>query len=129
MTQAYLFRNYVLPYRVASHYTGTSNAKLWEAVRASAAAPGYFSEFRLGDKTLMDGGILVNNPAAIAVHEARQLWPDEAFQCVVSLGTGRCQPMETMLGGEGAPGGKVSTTINWSDKLRSVINSATDTEG
>lgn len=121
MTQAYLFRNYVLPYRVASHYTGTSNAKMWEAVRASAAAPGYFSEFQLGDKALMDGGILVNNPAAIAVHEARQLWPDEAFQCVVSLGTGRCQPMEA--------GAKRSTSINWSDKLRSVINSATDTEG
>lgn len=118
-THAFLFRNYVLPYRVASHYQGTSRAKLWEAVRASAAAPGYFSEFQLGDKVLQDGGILVNNPTAIAVHEARMLWPETDFQCVVSLGTGRCQPIERT--GVGA--------INWGTKLRSVINSATDTEG
>ncbi|KAA0202146.1 hypothetical protein HAZT_HAZT009803 [Hyalella azteca] len=119
LTQAYLFRNYVLPHRVASHYSGTSRALLWQAVRASAAAPGYFSEFQLDDKVLMDGGIIVNNPAAIAVHEARQLWPDSSFQCVVSLGTGRFQPVEPAA----------SLSMNWGNKLRSVINSATDTEG
>ncbi|KAF2366661.1 Patatin-like phospholipase domain [Trinorchestia longiramus] len=119
VTQAYLFRNYVLPHRVASHYSGTSRALLWQAVRASAAAPGYFAEFQLEDKILMDGGILVNNPAAIAVHEARQLWPDASFQCVVSLGTGRFQPVEPAA----------ALVMNWGNKLRSVINSATDTEG
>lgn len=61
----------------------------------------------------------MNNPTAVAVHEARQLWPQENFQCVVSLGTGRCQPIEV---------GK-KAAANWGDKIRTVINSATDTEG
>ncbi|XP_045611711.2 calcium-independent phospholipase A2-gamma isoform X1 [Procambarus clarkii] len=117
--QAYLFRNYNLPYRVTSHYQGTSSPLLWEAVRASAAAPGYFSEFRIGDLILLDGGLFVNNPTAIAVHEAKQLWPDVDLQCVVSIGTGRHEPIATTS----------EASISWATRIRTVLNSATDTEG
>lgn len=117
--QAYLFRNYNLPYRVSSHYQGTSLPRIWEAVRASAAAPGYFSEFRIGDLILLDGGIFVNNPTAIAVHEAKQLWPDVDLQCVLSVGTGRHEPIAMTN----------ESSINWAGKIRTVVYSATDTEG
>lgn len=43
----FVFRSYGLPCGSASYYDGTSKYKLWEAMRASTAAPGFFSEFRL----------------------------------------------------------------------------------
>ena len=30
-----------------AHYDGTSKYKVWEAVRASTSAPGYFEEYQL----------------------------------------------------------------------------------
>ncbi|XP_022258318.1 calcium-independent phospholipase A2-gamma-like isoform X2 [Limulus polyphemus] len=47
--QAFVFRNYGLPPRVTSQYLGGCNHKMWQAVRASAAAPGYFEEYQLDD--------------------------------------------------------------------------------
>lgn len=43
----FLFRSYSVGWRTRSVFPGTSRAKLWHAVRASAAAPTYFDEFRL----------------------------------------------------------------------------------
>jgi calcium-independent phospholipase A2-gamma len=61
---------------------------VWEAIRASSAAPSYFDELlRRGDK-LIDGGIIANNPTAIAIAEAKALWPDVPIDLVLSAGTG-----------------------------------------
>ena len=50
---AFLFRSYELPPRVSSCYGGTSAGPIWEAARASAAAPGYFTEVKVNDRVLM----------------------------------------------------------------------------
>ncbi|XP_048873770.1 calcium-independent phospholipase A2-gamma-like isoform X4 [Brienomyrus brachyistius] len=116
--RAFVFRNYNLPPGVRSHYLGGCQHKLWQAIRASSAAPGYFQEFMLGDDLHQDGGLLVNNPTAVALHESQCLWPGARLQCVVSLGTGRLESSARYN----------TTYTSLKTKLSHVISSATDTE-
>nr|KAF6470118.1 patatin like phospholipase domain containing 8 [Molossus molossus] len=69
-------------------------------------------------KVAADGGLLLNNPSALAMHECKCLWPDVPLECIVSLGTGRYES-------------DVRNTMTYTSlktKLSNVINSATDTE-
>ena len=65
---------------------------LWEATRASSAAPLYFPPFSKeinGEMTaLIDGGIAANNPSLIAYEEARGLYPESTHFHILSLSTG-----------------------------------------
>ncbi|KAM9388553.1 calcium-independent phospholipase A2-gamma isoform 2-T5 [Phaethornis superciliosus] len=116
--KAFVFRNYNHFPGVKSHYIGGCQYKLWQAIRASSAAPGYFQEYVLGNDLHQDGGLLLNNPSALAVHECKCLWPNVPLQCLVSLGTGRYESE-----------GKTNVTYtSLKAKLTNVINSATDTE-
>lgn len=116
--KAFVFRNYGHFPGVNSHYLGGCQYKMWEAIRASSAAPGYFAEYALGSDLHQDGGLLLNNPSALAMHECKCLWPDVPLECIVSLGTGRFVS-------------DVKNTMTYTSlkaKLSNVINSATDTE-
>ncbi|XP_027429579.1 calcium-independent phospholipase A2-gamma isoform X2 [Zalophus californianus] len=69
-------------------------------------------------KVAADGGLLLNNPSALAMHECKCLWPDVPLECIVSLGTGRYES-------------DVRNSVTYTSlktKLSNVINSATDTE-
>ncbi|KAJ6222257.1 hypothetical protein RDWZM_000802 [Blomia tropicalis] len=123
--QPYLFRNYQHhpSSRPLNHFEGGYNHQIWQAVRASAAAPGYFEEFTLGSHVHQDGGILLNNPTAVAVHEAKLLWPNEHIQCVLSLGSGRYQPTDSF---EHVNNAVILSSLK--HKLLRLIDSATDTE-
>ena len=63
---------------------------VWEAVRATSAAPLFFESITLeaSKATFVDGGVRANNPIDQLTGEARQLWPDRNIGCLVSLGTG-----------------------------------------
>jgi uncharacterized protein len=61
--------------------------RMWEAARATSAAPTYFEPLRLDRMSLVDGGVFATNPAMCAYAEARRRFGDaELF--LVSLGTG-----------------------------------------
>lgn len=115
----FIFRNYDYPHRYQSSYPGLYTPLLWESVRASAAAPGYFEEIKLGDYIHQDGGVLANNPTALAIHECRHLWPKDSIQCVVSIGNGRYEPQVINTD---------STSSSLKTKLLKIVDSATDTE-
>ncbi|KAF2461117.1 hypothetical protein BDY21DRAFT_297819 [Lineolata rhizophorae] len=71
----------------------THELKLWEAARATSAAPTYFKPF-VNDRTnegYIDGAAYYNNPIRVADHERKLIWPELANQhpdIVLSLGTG-----------------------------------------
>ncbi|XP_077356528.1 calcium-independent phospholipase A2-gamma [Festucalex cinctus] len=120
--KAFVFRNYRLMPGGRSHYLGDCKYKMWQAIRASSAAPGYFQEYVLGKDLHQDGGLLINNPTALAIHECKCLWPNAPLQCVLSLGTGRHEAA-AMNGAHAA-----ATYTSLKAKLTNVISSATDTE-
>ncbi|CAG2214762.1 PNPLA8 [Mytilus edulis] len=67
---------------------------------------------------ILDGGLMANNPAAIAVSECKLLWPDEPIQCVISLGNGRFEPNLEITPSKNAV----------KEKVAKIIDAATNTE-
>ncbi|XP_061495948.1 calcium-independent phospholipase A2-gamma isoform X2 [Rhineura floridana] len=62
--KAFVFRNYNHLPGVKSHYLGGCQYKLWQAIRASSAAPGYFQEYVLGHD-LHQIHSLTNDPSTV----------------------------------------------------------------
>ncbi|KAL1622899.1 hypothetical protein SLS56_008580 [Neofusicoccum ribis] len=70
-----------------------SEVKLWEAGRATSAAPRFFKSFHheASQQIYLDGAIYHNNPVAIAERERKLIWtdqPSESPDIILSLGTG-----------------------------------------
>lgn len=84
----YVFRSYGTPDNTPLH-RGCFSHYVWEGLRATTAAPGYFRDMHLGSDIHVDGALLYNNPTALGIHEVKKLWPKEKIQCVVSIGTGQ----------------------------------------
>lgn len=67
--------------------TSSTNILALDAVDASTAAPCYFPTVKVGNRWLIDGGVVANNPTMCAFAEARNIWPTEEIK-VLSIGTG-----------------------------------------
>lgn len=66
--------------------------------------------------------MLVNNPAAVALHEARLLWPNEHIQCLISIGNGRSSVTPFAIRD------KMPSSTSIQEKMLKIVDSATDTE-
>ncbi|CUA73013.1 Phospholipase A I [Rhizoctonia solani] len=91
-TRPVLMRSYLVP-----HDAEPEKFKIWEAARATSAAPTYFRPMEAGaDKVpYIDGSISGHcNPSGIAIREAEYLWPNRQIGLFMSLGTGS----PTMIG-------------------------------
>ena len=67
----------------------TSSYTIWEAARATSAAPLYFPHINIGGTDYFDGGLDSNNPVVEVIEEARLEFPDAVIDTVVSIGTGQ----------------------------------------
>jgi patatin-like phospholipase/acyl hydrolase len=79
------------PKLIKSFHPEHRTLAMWQAARATSAAPTYFEPADLpiesGRAVLVDGGVFVNNPAASAYAEAVRGWTNEDI-LLVSIGTG-----------------------------------------
>ncbi|KAJ7887710.1 FabD lysophospholipase-like protein, partial [Mycena leptocephala] len=78
-------------------YNTTNNpamdCTIWQAGRATSAAPRFFKQIRSGppgiEEAFVDGGMGQNNPIAALLLEAQVVFPDHQIACIISLGTGQ----------------------------------------
>ena len=78
-----------------------SECLIWQAARATSAAPTFFMPMKIDRPrpaiTYVDGGLGHNNPAEVALDEARRIWPDCSQVGLVSIGTGRPKANSILL--------------------------------
>ena len=66
---------------------GNGNISAIDAGHASSAAPIYYPTARVGNRYLIDGGIVANNPVLHGYAEVKKLYPDSNVK-ILSVGTG-----------------------------------------
>ena len=112
-----LFRTY------ESHETHPE-CKIWEAARATSAAPTFFKRIEIGRaQPFIDGGVGRNNPSWVVLDEANTLFGARPIGCLVSIGTGQ---VETV--GIGKPGFlRQIIPTNVIDVLRAIAIDCEDT--
>ncbi|OGM46186.1 hypothetical protein ABOM_004865 [Aspergillus bombycis] len=74
------------------------NIKIWQAARATSAAPTYFRPMEVGGQKLIDGGLGANNPVGWLWNEVQSVYgAGRPISCFLSIGTGI--PKNRALGG------------------------------
>ncbi|KAL8447779.1 hypothetical protein Emag_004187 [Eimeria magna] len=100
----------------AMRYSGSCCVRVRDALRATTAAPGFFIGKKIGADFFVDGALLANNPSAVAIAEAKALYPGVPIEVVVSVGTGQC------------PSERCDARTGWDGIFSQLVNAATNTE-
>lgn len=68
---------------------GPADCKIWEAARATSAAPTYFRPANIDGRWFVDGGLVANDPSLAALTEATALFGGtENINMLLSVGSG-----------------------------------------
>ncbi|KAG8813503.1 hypothetical protein FRC17_001547 [Serendipita sp. 399] len=78
-----LFRTYA-----SRESNAVRDCKVWEAIRATSAAPTFFGPIHIDGSVYVDGGFGCNNPCEQVYEEALKIWPHREVGIIISLGTG-----------------------------------------
>ncbi len=113
----YLWRNYAYGPDQEPKHSGSFRIMVRDALRATTAAPTFFSPLEKDDAKYCDGAFLANNPTAVALNEVRTLYPGVPVECVVSIGTGVHKDQR-----------KADGSYGWEGIVNDLINCATNTE-
>ncbi|KAJ6483656.1 hypothetical protein DFH09DRAFT_1461458 [Mycena vulgaris] len=69
-----------------------NDCMVWEAARATSAAPGLFKAMEIGvggmKQQFIDGGVGHNNPTSLVLAEAKDIYPSRPVVLVTSIGSG-----------------------------------------
>ncbi|KAF2815263.1 FabD/lysophospholipase-like protein, partial [Mytilinidion resinicola] len=78
----------------SSRLESSKGCTVWEAARATSAAPLYFDPISFGVPPMkyIDGALRYNNPVRVLYDEAKSEWPDRPIACIISIGTGKSPP-------------------------------------
>ncbi|KAK0660303.1 Patatin-like protein 5 [Lasiodiplodia hormozganensis] len=79
-----------LPRILSTYDPNDRQTKIWEALRATSAAPTFFEEMTFGTPRMsyLDGGVGFNNPCAEVDYAAKSIWEGRPIGVIVSIGTG-----------------------------------------
>ena len=87
------------PVLLRTYQTGSApvSCSIWEAARATSAAPTFFPPIKFGSQPggdFIDAGVGYNNPTKILVKEAKSYYRIKSYKatqptCLVSIGTGQ----------------------------------------
>lgn len=94
MDRPRLFKSYG-PFQAAD----IPGLSIWQAARATSAAPTFFKRIRIGSKNMeedfIDGGMGSNNPTQVLLREATHVFDATApVACILSIGTGEASIIE-----------------------------------
>lgn len=100
LTEVYVPAYQIRPWTRMYAITRQCDFHMWEAARATSAAPTFFEPATVDGSTFIDGGVFASNPCGLAVGHAAACWPDRKMVCV-SIGTGFSETQGQYDGAEG----------------------------
>ena len=81
-TPVYFSNSQVVPSLIGQDFN------IVDVAMATSAAPLYFPSWQIGEDKYIDGGVVQNNPASLALSIAKAKKPTANRYCVLSIGTG-----------------------------------------